>query len=103
MVLLDRYAGTNRSVFDFTNDPGIIHYLLGTGARHTLLPRKHGDLRVPRQHRLISELSQRSRPSLVVFNDNENGLSAWDGVLNMVRHYDVSQYLLDHYRAPRRC
>jgi hypothetical protein len=48
------------------------------------------------QDLLISEL-QRSRPALVVFSDPENGLAAWDGVMNMVRHYAVSQYLLDHY------
>ncbi len=33
----------------------------------------------------------------MVFNDQDNGLPAWDQVWNMIRHYDVSQYILDHY------
>ena len=45
---------------------------------------------------LTSEL-QRSKPKVVVFNDQTNGLPEWDGIANMVRHYDVSQYILDHY------
>src|SRR5262249_25828606 len=49
------------------------------------------------QQDLISEL-KRDRPKLVVFSSDRYGLSRWDGIPNMVRHYDVSQYILDNYR-----
>jgi hypothetical protein len=49
------------------------------------------------QKDLIGEL-QRDRPKLVVFTNDRYGLPQWDGVPNMVRHYDVSQYILDHYQ-----
>ena len=94
-AVLDRYAGAEEPVFDFTNDPGIIYYLLGrvpaTRFYHVSMA-----ISVFAQDLLISEL-RRSRPALVVFSDPENGLAEWDGVINMVRHYAVSQYILDHY------
>jgi hypothetical protein len=45
---------------------------------------------------LISDL-RKSRPPAVVFTDTSFGLPTWDGVINPIRHYDVSEYLLDHY------
>ena len=49
------------------------------------------------QSDLIGELERR-RPKLVVYASSTFGLPSWDGIGNPVRHYDVSQYLLDHYR-----
>jgi hypothetical protein len=48
------------------------------------------------QQQLIADL-QRSRPRLVVFYGEGIGLPRWDGIEATVRHYDVSDYLLDHY------
>jgi hypothetical protein len=48
------------------------------------------------QKDLISELKQHP-PKLVLFNDDTYGLRNWDGIPNQVRHYEVSQYLLDNY------
>ncbi len=94
-VVLDRYAGTQGPVFDFSNDPGVLYYLLGRtpGTRYFTV-----SMAIPyfAQQMLVSEL-ERSRPKVVVFNDVTNGLPQWDGIVNMVRHYLVSQYILDHY------
>ncbi len=94
-TLFDRYAGTDGSVFDFSNDPGIVFYLLG---RVPATRYYHVSLAIPAfaQRQLVSELSH-TRPTVVIFNDQDNGLPVWDQVWNMIRHYDVSQYILDHY------
>jgi hypothetical protein len=46
---------------------------------------------------LIEELD-RTRPKLVVFDSESTGLPDWDGVPNEVRHYEISRYILRHYR-----
>jgi hypothetical protein len=48
------------------------------------------------QQDLIGQL-EKDQPKLVVFTNSLYGLPEWDGIPNMVRHYDVSQYILDHY------
>jgi hypothetical protein len=37
-------------------------------------------------------------PELVLYWSDTMGLPHWDGIINPVRHYDVSQYLLENYR-----
>ena len=80
-----------RPVFDFTNSPGYFYYLLGrTRRRRTSTSawrsRIHAEI-------VIDQL-EKSRPELVVF-DAPFGLPGWDGPHNEVRHYTLSQYLLD--------
>jgi hypothetical protein len=44
---------------------------------------------------------ERSRPKLVVFDNDSDpfiALSNWDGIANMVRSYDIAQWVLDHYK-----
>ena len=75
----------------------LFHYLLdrrpSTRYFHVSMAiRKHT------QADLIKELERRP-PKLVVFSSSPAfGLPSWDGISNQVRHYDVSQYILDHYR-----
>lgn len=82
-------------IFDFTNQPAMFHYLLGyqpsTRYYHVSLA-----IRRPTQDDLLDEL-RRNPPGIVVFHA-EAGLPGWDGVANAVRHYEISEYLLDHYR-----
>ncbi len=93
--VLATYAPGDEPVFDFANEPGILYYLLGRrpGTRFY-----HVSMAIPAnaQQELVSEL-QKSRPPVVVFTDTSFGLPTWDGAINPVRHYDVSEYLLDHY------
>jgi hypothetical protein len=94
---LDTYLGPRDRLFDFSNNPMLFHYLLdrrpSTRYFHVSMAiRKHT------QSDLVKELERRP-PKLVVFSSNPAfGLPEWDGISNQVRHYDVSQYILDHYR-----
>jgi hypothetical protein len=95
--VLDGYLGPRDRLFDFSNNPMLFHYLLdrrpSTRYFHVSMAiRKHT------QSDLIKELERRP-PKLVVFSSSPAfGLPSWDGISNQVRHYDVSQYILDHYR-----
>jgi hypothetical protein len=94
---LDRYLGPRDLLFDFSNNPLLFHYLLdrrpSTRYFHVSMA-----IRQDTQSDLVKELERRP-PKLVVFSSNPAfGLPSWDGIPNQVRHYDVSQYILDHYR-----
>jgi hypothetical protein len=95
-ALLDAYAGQTAPVFDMTNAPGFFYYLLDRrpGTRFV-----HVSMAEPpfSQEMLISELKQ-SRPPVVIFDGSGIGLPSWDEVDNDVRHYLVSQYLLDGWQ-----
>src|SRR5262249_23750282 len=57
-------------------------------------------IRAQTQSDLIDELRS-SNPALVVY-EGLPGLPAWDSITSEVRHYDVSTYVLDHYRPMAR-
>ena len=95
-AVLDAYLRPEDWVFDFSNAPALYYYLLGRNP-HTRYFNVSLALTELAQKDLIAEL-QRDRPRLVVYNSDRYGLSAWDYIPNMVRHYDVSQYILDHYQ-----
>jgi hypothetical protein len=94
---LDTYLGPGDRLFDFSNNPMLFHFLLdrrpSTRYFHVSMA-----IRQDTQADLVKELERRP-PKLVVFSSSPAfGLPAWDSISNQVRHYDVSQYLLDHYR-----
>ena len=95
--VLDTYLSADDAVFDFSNNPLLFHYLLERrpSTRYfnvSMAIRRHT------QADLIARLERR-RPALVVFSSNLiYGLPQWDGIANQVRHYDVSEYVLDRYR-----
>jgi hypothetical protein len=95
--VLDRYAGKNGPVFDFTNEMGITYFLLNRvpGARFYHVESAQT---AEAQNLEVSDL-EHSRPRIVIFNDKTFGLPDYDGIFSMERNYIVSQYLLDHYRA----
>ena len=95
-TVLDRYAGADGAVFDFNDEPGLLYYLLNRvpGTRYYNVSMADTGFA---QRQLIADLT-RSRPRVVVFYGQDIGLPAWDGIEPTVRHYDVSQYLLDHYQ-----
>jgi hypothetical protein len=94
---LDTYLEPRDHLFDFSNNPMVFHYLLdrrpSTRYFHVSMAiRKHT------QADLVRQL-ERDPPKLVVFSSSPAfGLPWWDSISNQVRHYDVSQYILDHYR-----
>jgi hypothetical protein len=94
-TVLRAYLRPGDWVFDFSNDPAYYYYLLEREPRTKYF---HVSLAINEaaQQDLISEL-KRNRPKLVVFTTDRYGLPEWDGIPNTVRHYDVSQYILDNY------
>jgi hypothetical protein len=90
------YLRPGDGVFDFTNAPAMYYYVLGIKPQ---VRDYHVDFAIPEnaQDALVSEL--KAHPPLLVIMDNRTyGLkAAWDGITNMVRHYDVAQWLLDNY------
>jgi hypothetical protein len=95
--ILDHYLGPSGEVFDFSNNPFLFHYVLD---RQPASRYFHVSMAIRRgtQSDLIRELERR-KPKLVVSATYPRfGLPDWDGIPNQVRHYDVSEYILDHYR-----
>jgi hypothetical protein len=94
-AVLAAYLRPGDWIFDFSNEPALYYYLLEQQPRTRYF---HISMAIPEaaQKDLIGEL-ERTRPKLVVFYSDQGGLPQWDGIPNMVRHYDVSQYILDHY------
>ena len=91
-TVVDELGGRDGGFFDFTNSLGWFYYLLGLDPTTSYY---HVSMAVPEfaQEDLVRQLEE-DPPALVAF-DASIGLPAWDGVSNEVRHFDVSQYLLD--------
>lgn len=91
-TVLDTYAGDS-PVFDMTNSLGYYYFLL---QRRPSTQFVHVSMAIPEyaQSLLVSQLMQ-ARPRVVIFDSNYIGVSEWDGIRNAVRHFQVSQYLLD--------
>jgi hypothetical protein len=89
------YAGTDQPVFDMTNSPGYVDFLLGRTPATRFDPIV---LAIPphAQWLTIDDL-KKSRPPLVLFDSTTMGVPVWDGIANNVRHYIVSEYVLDRY------
>jgi hypothetical protein len=95
-AVLAAYLRPNDWVFDFSNAPAVYYYLLEQNP-HTRY--YHVSMAIPElaQRDLIDEL-EGNRPKLIVYDSDRWGQPGWDAIPNMVRHYDVSQYILDNYR-----
>jgi hypothetical protein len=93
-AVVDRYAPDGK-VFDFTNSPLLFDFLVDDRPVTRFF---HVSMALPRsaQEDLIDELRD-SDPALIAYSSREQGLPSWDVVSNPVRHYLVSDYLLDHY------
>ncbi|HEV7677217.1 MAG TPA: hypothetical protein VGQ42_01455 [Candidatus Dormibacteraeota bacterium] len=94
--LVDTYATPGHGVFDMSNEPELIHYLMALDPPNRFF---HISMAMDEvaQRDLVAELTARP-PALVVFNsDARFGLPAWDGISNQVRHHIVAAWILDHY------
>ena len=92
---LDTYAGKSGPVFDMTNAPGYIYYLLDRSPSSRFVNIALA-MTPYAQDLLIGEL-RRSRPPVVIFDSTTTGLPIWDGIPNNVRDFDVSQYVLSNW------
>jgi hypothetical protein len=98
-AVVDRYA-PDGEVFDFTNSPLLFSYLVDAQPATRYF---HVSMAIPAdaQRDLIDELRD-ADPPLVAYTSEIHGLPEWDGISNPVRHYLVSDYLLDHYHPVAR-
>jgi hypothetical protein len=100
-VVLASLLEPGETVFDFSNAPGVFHYVLD---EPLATPYYHVSYAI--RQRTQSDLLRRmraNRPGAIVLSsagDGPQGMTSrpiWDGIVNQVRHYDVSEYLHDHY------
>ncbi len=92
-TLLDTLTPPGELVYDFTNSPGYFTYLL----QEDLSSRFYTvgvALAEDAQDEVVEDL-RANPPAVVVFDALYYGLPAWDGPRNSVRHFEISQYLLD--------
>ena len=94
--VLERYAGPSAPIFDYSNEPGVLNYLLNRtpGTRYYYAAVVQTPLA---QRQDIAEL-QKGRPPVVIFSNTTFGLLIYDGIPQALRSYDVSTYLYAHYR-----
>jgi hypothetical protein len=93
---LKTYAGHNGPVFDMTNSLGDIYYLLDRQPASRFV---NVSLAItPYSQQLLIDSLRASHPPVVIFDSTTTGVPEWDGVRNNIRHYAVSQYLLDNYQ-----
>jgi hypothetical protein len=94
--VLDTYAPKEAPFFDMTNSPGYFYFML---EKRPAAPFTNISQAIPEssQQMLIGDL-RKTRPRLVAFNSSSIGLPEWDGVENEVRHFEVSQYVLDGWK-----
>jgi len=95
-AMLDRYAGPSAPVYDYSNQLGIVYYLLNRvpGTRYYYAAVVQSELA---QQQVIAQL-QESRPPVVVFTDSSFGLPGYDLIPQELRSYLVSSYLYAHYQ-----
>ncbi|MEO8898943.1 MAG: hypothetical protein ABI473_09680 [Candidatus Dormibacter sp.] len=95
-TFLHAYLPAGGHVFDFTDEPAFLYYLMdfrpGTAYYQVSIA-----MRQVIQRDLIAQL-QADHPLFVLYNQTQLGIPGWDYIPTMVRHYDISQYILSHYR-----
>jgi hypothetical protein len=96
-TFLHAYLRPGDHVFDFTNEPGLLYYLLDFRPSTPYYSVSVAIRQVVQQD-LVDRL-RADNPVFVVYAQRGEGvgLPSWDDIPNMVRHYDVSQYVLANY------
>ena len=91
-TVIRAYAGDDGPVFDMTNSPGYLYFVLGRVPGTRFL---HVSMAIPEfaQRLLIGELKA-ARPPVVIYDADSIGMPVWDGITSDVRHYEVSEYVL---------
>ena len=88
-------AGPGAEVFDFTNSPLLFHYLLdrrpATRYFHVSMAIRSQD-----QRDLVEEL-RLDPPPVIVYSSLYAGQPGWDRIGSEERHYEVANWILDHY------
>jgi hypothetical protein len=95
-TFLSAFLKPGQEIYDFSNQPGLYFYILDylPASRHFFASTDYDQAS---QEKTISDL-EANRPEFAVIWSAYGGEPVWDGISNAVRDYDISQYLLDHYR-----
>ncbi|MHB1774814.1 MAG: hypothetical protein ACYCU7_02325 [Acidimicrobiales bacterium] len=94
--ILDYYAGPKAPVIDYANELGVTYYLLDRVPGTRFYPIAVSETENAQQQTVAD--FRKSRPPVTIFYDTTFGLPEYDGIPEAVRTYDVSRYLLSHYR-----
>ena len=96
-TLMAAYLRPGERLLDLSNSTAVFYYLLdylpADRYYHVSMA-----IREPVQRDLIDELQSRGLPRLVVYASRTFGLTSWDGITVSVRHYDIAEFVLHHYR-----
>jgi hypothetical protein len=95
--LLSSFLKPGQAIYDFSNQPGLYFYILDyrPATPHFFAA---FDYDQASQGETIASLEANPPEFAVLYGTAPGGLSTWDGLPNATREYDISQYLLDHYR-----
>jgi hypothetical protein len=89
-----RDGGRDGRVFDFTNQPALIHFLLGALPS---TPYFHISMAISREsQRLLLAALDADPPTYAIYYAS-TAMWRWDEIPSSVRHRDVSEYLLRNY------
>jgi len=95
-AVINRYASKNAPVMDFTNQLGIVYYVLNRESTDQYYHIDEGAT-LSSQQSVVAQV-RRVNPPVVVYSTMIFGLPVFDYLPMMVRDYDVSEYLLANYR-----
>jgi hypothetical protein len=96
-TFLAAFLKPGQEIYDFSNQPGLYFYILDyrPATPHFFAA---FDYSQATQEETIANLETHPAEFAVLYGTAPGALPAWDGLSNAVRDYDISQYLLDHYR-----
>jgi hypothetical protein len=89
-------VGPSARLYDFANEPGLTTFMLGQLPISRYINASQA-IRQSSQAEVTHDLAT-ARPEVVLYW-GRRGLPMWDGIVNPVRHYDISEYILRHYRG----
>jgi hypothetical protein len=96
-TFLSTFLKPGQEIYDFSNQPGLYFYILDyrPATPHFFAA---FDYSQATQEETIASLEANQPEFAILFGTSPGSLSVWDGLPNAAREYDISQYLLDHYR-----
>jgi hypothetical protein len=94
--VLDTYTSPRAPIYDLSGEAGVLYYLLDRVPASRFYVTQI--VQTPYAQRIVVNDLRRVRPAIVVFNNLVFGLANYDRITTMERDYNISQYVLDHYR-----
>ncbi len=96
-TFLSAFLKPGQEIYDFSNQPGLYFYMLDYRPASTHFYAAF-DYSQASQDETIADLEAHHPEFAILTGASFGALPVWDGIPDAVREYDISQYLLDHYR-----